>query len=151
MFSAQGKKFWFSEKCQKVLDFDNALWSNHSTHNKAKGIFGKMISISFIWHPGVWNIPTGWITIAQGKSWPHVGRGKKWVSISSSLSLVVGTCFQMWFAKGWWVPKRRTLWIWCNRATDRRLLCTFWALGRRELTGSTQTLSSNAVRERNTA
>ena len=40
LLSPQGKKIWFSEKCQKVLDFDNALWSNHSTHNKAKGIFG---------------------------------------------------------------------------------------------------------------
>ena len=51
----------------------------HLTHNKAKGISGKMISISFIWHPGVWNMPTGWVTMAQGKSWPHVGRGRKWV------------------------------------------------------------------------
>ena len=79
LFSAQCEKFRFSEKCQKVLDFDNALWPNHSSHNKAKGIYGKMISISFIWHPGVWNMPTGWVTMAQGKSWPHVGRGKKWV------------------------------------------------------------------------
>ena len=79
LFSAQCEKFSFSEKCQKVLDFDNALWPNHSTHNKAKGIYGKMISISFIWHPRVWNMPTGWVTMAQGKSWPHVGRGKKWV------------------------------------------------------------------------
>ena len=79
LFLAQGKKFWFLEKCQKVLNFDNALWPNHSTHNKAKGIYGKMISISFIWHPRVWNMPTGWVTMAQGKSWPHVGRGKKWV------------------------------------------------------------------------
>ena len=79
LFSARCEKFSFSEKCQKVLDFDNALWPNHSTHNKAKGIYGKMISISFIWHPRVWNMPTGWVTMAQGKSWPHVGRGKKWV------------------------------------------------------------------------
>ena len=79
LFSARCDKFSFLEKCQKVLDFDNALWPNHSTHNKAKGIYGKMIFISFIWHPRVWNMPTGWVTMAQGKSWPHVGIGKKWV------------------------------------------------------------------------
>ena len=34
LFSAQGKKFRFSEKWKKVLDFDNALWPNYSTYNK---------------------------------------------------------------------------------------------------------------------
>ena len=51
----------------------------------------KMISISFIWHPKVWNMPNGRVKMAQGKSRPHAKSGQMQkvsdTSISSSLSL----------------------------------------------------------------
>ena len=79
LFSELGRKMWFSEKRQKLLNFDNALWPNHLTYSKPKGICGKTKSISFFWHSGILNWPTCWVTVTLWKSWPTSGDGKKWV------------------------------------------------------------------------
>ena len=41
-------------KCQKLLDIDNGQRPKHSTYHKAKGISGKIISITFFMTP--WNL-----------------------------------------------------------------------------------------------
>ena len=79
LFLELGRKMWFSEKRQKLLNFDNALWPNHLTYSKPIGICGKTKSISFIWHSGILNWPTCWVTVTLWKSWPTLGNGKKWV------------------------------------------------------------------------
>ena len=78
-FSELGRKMWFSEKCQKLLYFDKALWPNHLTYSKLLGISGKTMSISFIWYPGIWNLSSHWVTVALWKWWPLKGSGRKWV------------------------------------------------------------------------
>ena len=82
LFSELGRKMRFSKKPQKLLNFDNALWPNHLAYSKPKGTCGKTMSISFhhfIWHPGISNWPTCWVTVTFRKSWPTSGNGKKWV------------------------------------------------------------------------
>ena len=79
LFSELGRKMRFSEKPQKLLNFDNALWPNHLAYSKPKGTCGKTMSISFIWHPGISNWPTCWVTVTFWKSWPTSADGKKWV------------------------------------------------------------------------
>ena len=41
LFLELGRKMWFSEKRQKLLYFDKALWPNHLTYSKPLGISGK--------------------------------------------------------------------------------------------------------------
>ena len=79
LFLELGRKMWFSEKRQKLLYFDKALWPNHLTYSKPLGISGKTMSISFIWYPGIWNLSSHWVTVALWKWWPLKGSGRKWV------------------------------------------------------------------------
>ena len=79
LFLELGRKMWFSEKRQKLLYFDKALWPNHLTYSKLLGISGKTMSISFIWYPGIWNLSSHWVTVALWKWWPLKGSGRKWV------------------------------------------------------------------------
>ena len=79
LFLELGRKMWFSEKRQKLLYFDKALWPNHLTYSKPLGISGKTMSISFIWYPGIWNLSSHWVTVALWKWWPSKGSGRKWV------------------------------------------------------------------------
>ena len=79
LFLELGRKMWFSEKRQKLLYFDKALWPNHLTYSKPLGISGKTMSISFIWYPGIWNLSSHWVTVALWKRWPLKGSGRKWV------------------------------------------------------------------------
>ena len=72
LFSELGRKMSFSEKPQKLLNFDNALWPNHLAYSKPKGTCGKTMAISFIWHPGISNRPTCWVTMTLWKSWPQL-------------------------------------------------------------------------------
>ena len=67
LFLELGRKLWFSEKCQKLLNFNNGLWPNHLTYSKPKGICGKTKSISFIWLLGILNWPSCWVTVTLWK------------------------------------------------------------------------------------